>query len=256
MVQAQQSLNSYKYVIVPKKYAFLKEENKYRLNTLTKLLLEESNFTAYYDGNTPPEYDQNPCEALTVDLDNESGMFSTKINVVLKDCRNKIVYRSEEGKSRIKEFEPAYHEALKNAFESVKALNYKYTPGQQEVRSTVPVATSRVEEKSAEVKNIAVETSPVVEKEIESVPVQETVSTFEGETEVIQGPTLYAQPVAEGFQLVDTTPKVVYIIQKTSFPNVFVIKDKNGVLHLKNNVWTAEYYEGSKLIIETLNIKF
>ena len=42
-----QSINDYQYVIVPIKYDFLKENDKYRLNTLTKLLFQKYGFKSY-----------------------------------------------------------------------------------------------------------------------------------------------------------------------------------------------------------------
>ncbi len=44
---SQNSLNNYKYVIVPAKFSFSKEENQYGLNTLAKLLLQEKGFSAF-----------------------------------------------------------------------------------------------------------------------------------------------------------------------------------------------------------------
>ena len=44
-----QSLNDYKYVIVPGKFDFLKESDKYQLNSLTKFLFEKYGFEAYLE---------------------------------------------------------------------------------------------------------------------------------------------------------------------------------------------------------------
>ena len=43
-IHAQSNLNQYKYVIVPKKYEFLKEANQYQMNALTKFLFENRVF--------------------------------------------------------------------------------------------------------------------------------------------------------------------------------------------------------------------
>ena len=74
----------------------------------------------------PMELSQNRCKALFANVKNNSGLFSTKLVVVLKDCKNNQVFISEEGTSREKDYKTAYQEALRNAFESISALNYKY----------------------------------------------------------------------------------------------------------------------------------
>ena len=67
---------------------------------------------------------------------------------------------------------------------------------------------------------------------------------------------LYAQPIENGYQLVDSSPKVVYKIKKTSLDNVFLVEGLNGTLLNKNGQWVIEYYENGALKQKTLNIKF
>ena len=43
-LSAQNSVNQYQYVIVPAQFKFLNQPDEYRLNTLTKLLLEKYGF--------------------------------------------------------------------------------------------------------------------------------------------------------------------------------------------------------------------
>lgn len=120
-----QELNNYNHVVIPEKFNFLKEANQYQLNSLTKFLFEKYGFEAYLEGEE--EYNnKNPerCEGLYADVLNDSGILSTKLRVVLKDCRNKEVFVSGEGVSRIKDFRNAYQEALRQAFKSVEASKY------------------------------------------------------------------------------------------------------------------------------------
>ena len=122
-----QDLNTYKYVIVPSGFDFLKEPNQYQLNELTKFLLEKNGFEVYIeDEELPIELNQNRCKALLANVKNNSGWFSTNLVVVLKDCKNNELFISEEGNSREKDYKTSYQEALRNAFESFEALNYKY----------------------------------------------------------------------------------------------------------------------------------
>ena len=64
-----QSVNDYSAVIVPVKYDFLKEDNQYRLNTLTKFNLQKAGFQAFYiTEDRPLEYNSNRCSILNVEV--------------------------------------------------------------------------------------------------------------------------------------------------------------------------------------------
>ncbi len=120
-----QSLNGYKYAMVPEKFSFLKEPNKYNLNLLSKMFLQKYGFEVYYDTDktAPNDFFQNNCNKIYLDLIESSNMFSTKIKVVLKDCKGNIIAESEEGVSRDKEFMASYNEALRAAFEKFPQIN-------------------------------------------------------------------------------------------------------------------------------------
>ena len=126
-VYAQNELNPFKYIIVPKKYEFLKKENQYRVNSMTKYLFEQEGYRTFYQGDPyPDDLNANPCLALTAEVINESSAFTTKLFLALKDCRDQEVFRSAEGRSKIKEFEKTYIDALKKSFVSVQSLNYSF----------------------------------------------------------------------------------------------------------------------------------
>src|SRR5690606_635994 len=117
-----------KYINVPVKYEFLKEADQYQLNSLTRFLFNKEGFTVLPDKeNYPEDYKQNRCLALRANLVNNSGMFNTKVVLELVDCNDKVVFTSKEGTSREKDFKTGYHEALREAFESFKSINYSYT---------------------------------------------------------------------------------------------------------------------------------
>jgi len=124
---AQTELNPFKYIIVPKQYDFLKEENQYRVNSMTKYLFEQNGFKTLYQGDEyPADLNANPCLAATAIVLNESSAFTTKLIVSLKDCRDKEVFRTAEGKSKIKEFDKTYIDALKKSFVSIENLNHSF----------------------------------------------------------------------------------------------------------------------------------
>src|SRR5660397_58287 len=109
-----QSVNDYKAVIIPVKYDFLKTENQYRLQTLTKFNLEKAGFTAFYSNEAIPKEFSDRCSVLYIDVQKENAFLTTKLFITLKDCNNKIIFQSEIGKSREKEYEKSYVEALNN----------------------------------------------------------------------------------------------------------------------------------------------
>jgi hypothetical protein len=69
---------------------------------------------------------------------------------------------------------------------------------------------------------------------------------------------LYAQQLQNGFQLVDSTPKIRLKMYKSSMPNVYVAsaEDKDGVVYTSDGKWFFEYAENGSIMKEELNIKF
>jgi len=69
---------------------------------------------------------------------------------------------------------------------------------------------------------------------------------------------LYAQETANGYQLIDTTPKKVLTLLKTSMQDYFIAEDgaANGVVFKRNGEWFFERYISSKLVSQKLQIKF
>lgn len=158
-VNAQKNINEYKYVVVPKSYNFLKGEDTYQLNSLTKFLLTKYGFEAFIqEENFPEDLRANGCKALRVDVKRRSGVFLTRLTLELTDCNGSVVFTSVEGKSRKKEFKAAYHEALRITLASVEALNYTYSGDKEEkivkkevvktpsVKKGEPIQTKEVKE--------------------------------------------------------------------------------------------------------------
>jgi hypothetical protein len=67
---------------------------------------------------------------------------------------------------------------------------------------------------------------------------------------------LYAQPIENGFQIVDSTPKVVMILLETPKENTFIVKDQNAIVYKQDGFWYLSKNDGSSKTLETLNIKF
>src|SRR5574343_1746513 len=141
-----QGINNYQYVIVPKKFTDFKTEDKYGLNTSVKLLLQKYGFKAYFSDESFADDTMNRCDFLTADLSNESGIMVTKVRVVLKDCKGNIVYHTELGTSREKQYALAYTQALRAAAKSFETLDYKYEGKVASSEPTVEKPVVRVSE--------------------------------------------------------------------------------------------------------------
>lgn len=239
---AQQTINNYKYVILPEKFDFLKQKDQYNLNSLTKLLLEDKGFTVYYDdSDLPAEISSNKCNALKLEVLGKSNMFSTILTLQLKDCKGNVIFKSKEGKSREKEYDVSYNLALRDAFSSLNDVKYEYkeaagTGDPQAVATAAPVATAAT---------------------VVAPPAQTAVKAISADTIKKDG-TLYAQQTANGYQLIDTAPKIVLTLFKTSLDNYFIAENASfhGTVFKKNESWFFEYYQNGKLKIEKLLIKF
>jgi hypothetical protein len=234
-----QSVNDYSGVIVPLRYDFLKSDNQYRMATITKANLKKAGFEAFYANETVLNGYNDRCRMLTIDVIKDNGFLVTKLYVVLKDCNGKEIYKSEVGKSKEKEYEVAYTEALNKAFESVYALNYKY--------DGTPVANST--NKGMTTPQAAVATVATTAAVAVNVP----SSSAEPD-----GTVLFAQPIKNGFQLIDSTPKVIMKVYKTTNPSIYLaVKDNlQGVAIQKENQWYFEYYEKDTLMSEKITVKF
>ena len=239
MMFSQESINDYKYIIVPSQFEFQKSEDSYQLNSLTKFLFNKAGYIAVLStDNFPDDLAMNRCMALTSKLKKSSSTFSTKMSFDLVNCKNTVVFSSKEATSKEKDYKKAYHEAVRKTFNDIKGLKYNYIP-------------KEVIAKEVEIKEILENKIPkegiIVSKEESKIvtPIVEEDLNL-----------LYAQPITNGFQLVDSTPEVKYIIQVTSLKDVYFIKDKRGIIFKRNGKWFLEYYFNNELIIRDLNIKF
>ncbi|MFA9189885.1 hypothetical protein AAGV28_00760 [Flavobacterium sp. FZUC8N2.13] len=233
-----QSLNDYKTVVVPLKYEFLKSENQYRLATLSKFNLNKIGFDVYYSNQVVPNTIDR-CAVLNYDIVKENAFLTTKLYVTFKDCYGKIIYQSEVGMSREKEFQLAYTDALNKVFAPIYELEYQYNGG----------ANVAVVEKPAKVDEVK-QSVPVTAIVTNEVLVNKAIDPNE---------LLFAQPLAGGnYQLIDSKPTVIMKVFKTSDANSFLAQkgSQQGVLVKKDNQWFFEYYLNGQLVSEKINVKF
>ncbi|WP_420604250.1 hypothetical protein [Flagellimonas sp.] len=260
-------LNDYKYIIVPKKFDAFKKENKHQTSTIIKHLFTQNGFTAVYEDALPEDLANNRCLGLLVNLEDNSSLFSTKTVLVLRDCQSIEVFRSLEGRSKIKEYKAAYREAIKGAFTSFEGMGYTYTPKKEtskEVEMEQPITVSfKNDVKSLDKKpeeKVMVQEATTENQTFKSIkPAPSTIKRAENVVKkTVNSNLLYAQPIEGGYQLVDSTPKVVLKIVETSVENIFLVdyEGKNGVVFKKEDKWFLEYTENGAKKLEELNIKF
>ncbi|MBS1663046.1 MAG: hypothetical protein JST68_18530 [Bacteroidetes bacterium] len=242
---SQNTINNYKYVLMPERFDFSKMDNQYGLNTTAKSLLEQKGFTVVWvNGELPPAVASNKCNALRAEMTQHNTIFTTGLTLLLKDCQGNVVFKSKEGKSREKEFETAYAEALRNSFASLNETPYKYDSSAVQQTAIPLVATQQVPAQQTPAAQTG--TTPAATTTPPVTPAAETKITG----------TLYAQPLPNGYQLIDTTPKKVLTLLKTSVDDYYIADASNGIVFKKNNEWFFEYYKDGKLVSQKLEIKF
>ena len=244
---SQTSLNAYKYVSVPEKFDFLKSNDQYQLNSLTLFLLKKQGFTALNKSdNYPMDLAQNNCLMLNANVVKLKGLLTTKLQLVLTNCKNTVVFSSEVGKSKLKEYQKAYHEALRDAFE-LSEFNYAYNGSNASTAIPIP-KTPTPEPMIVEPAPVMV-TEVVVEK-MEPQEVMEVVPTVEVATGLI------IQQTNSGYDFIDGVSKTTkYSAHATLFDNVYIIDGQEGIIYKRGQNWVREYVENEKTTIEALNIQ-
>ena len=245
----EKKVNNYKFIVVPDKFDFLNQRDKYKTSSLTKFLLKKNGFTVVLNSEQyPKDLINNPCSALNALVLDKSSMFKVKVIIELRDCSNRLLYTSEEGVSRLKEFKKGFQEAIRNAHASMSNIVYEpflleaIRKDKKEIVIVNPVLVDEVKEVKLEIE------LPVINN-IEAAQISPI-------NNIALSTTLYAQPKENGFQLINLKPQVVFVILNTSVKGVFLIKDKNGLLYKKGENWIAEFYDNGKLIEKKYQVKF
>jgi hypothetical protein len=244
-------VNNYKFIVVPDRFDFLKQKDEYKTSSLTKFLLKKNGFTVVLNSEQyPKDLIDNPCSGLKALVLDKSSVFKVKVVIELRDCSNRLLYTSEEGVSRLKEFKKGFQEAIRKAHASMN--NIAYEPFLLETISTdkkeIVIVDPVLVKEGKEIK---------LKSEIPAINnIQKAVLVVPINNIVLASSVLYAQPVENGFQLINSKPTVVFVILKTKVKGVFILKDKNGVLYKKEGVWIAEFYENGTFIEKKYQVKF
>ncbi|MEO9893525.1 hypothetical protein [Aurantibacter sp.] len=270
---AQTNLNKYKYIVVPKKFEEFKKENQYSTNTLVKHLFAKKGFNTVWEDAMPEDLANNQCKALFANLIENSSLFSTKTKIVLKDCNKQEVFVSQEGKSKSKQYKEAYSESITYAMKSFDLLNYKF---EGDTNEPITVSFKNDVKELKEPKKPKVDAKKqdgvLIEEATRTKQTYKSVAPVESDVKMAKAPkasppaiakeqktdVLYAQEITNGYQLVDSTPKILMKILKTSKTDFYIANGDvgSGVVYAENGKWFFERYDGGNLIQEELNIKF
>ncbi len=233
-----QTLNNYKYVVVPLRFTVQDSENQYRLNTILKKYLVDAGFDAVYENQQTDEIANNRCNNLYADVVKVKSVFSVKTMIVFKDCKNAVVYTSPEGTSKEKNYEKGYLEALVNAAAALPKLKYKYdgttAANNPQVRAT----------QSASVRPLPATPPPPAPAMSNSNPDSGTVYIVE--------------TVATGYLIINSQNSTIALrAMTTSNPKVFIASNATaqGVLIREGEQWFFEYYKEGKLYSEVFKVK-
>lgn len=216
----------YQYIIIPKKFTFFKEENKYNTNFMTKAFFEKEGFQVFYDSEVlPEELAKNSCLALFVNAIESNTIFLTKINIEVKDCQNKVLFTSSLGSSRDKDYKTAYTSSFRTALSSMSG--------------------------KLKFKNTFVNTKEEKKEVVEIITEAKTNA-------IIDANQLYAVSTNTGFNIVNHNKASVLVLYNTSIENIFIAIQgiKKGVLFKKTNGWYFEYDFEGQVFSEKLEIKF
>mgnify|MGYP005634611283 FL=1 len=243
---AQLSINDYKYVSVPDKFDFLKSNDQYQLNSLTKFLLKKNGFTVLNKSdNYPMDLAQNNCLLLNANVVKIKGLLTTKLQLLLTNCKNTVVFSSEIGKSKLKDYQKAYHEALRDVF-TLSEFNYAYVGADRTI--VLPTPTPPKTPKVTPIEP----TSEIVSEEPEAPSVAEVPSV--PVVEVASG--LIIQQTNTGYNFIDSRSKTIkYSVHATLFENVYIIDGEEGIIYKRGQSWVRESIENGKTTIEALNIQ-
>ena len=237
---SQSSLNDYEMALIPARFKFQNEDNQYRINSTIKSFLNQKGFEAYVSTDILPEgfLDYN-CNKVFINVLEENTMFSTKIKIEFKDCKDVVLFTTDLGESREKDYAKAYNQALLLTLKSFDKAKYKFSG------KTYYDDEAQEKIKSRDIENVSTEVTRVIKSE------NETKYEKVEKTEKLEKVVLFVKVV----NLINKTEMSLY---KTSNPNVFLCKqnDKNGVVVSKNNIWFFEYIENDKVVSEKLDIKF
>jgi hypothetical protein len=178
--------------------------------------------------------------------------------IQLEDCRGNIVFETKEGRSRIKDYKKAHHEALRDAFSDIEKLEYQFNPGAVRVAApaenkTRPKAVENAEIAQTKPKTQAPEASEEIENPTSAPaevvienPMMDTSSAKELSFEK-EGTAYFLEKSNSGYSFFQQNSEEPFaVLAKSGEKDSFIYKSltRQGV---------AYFDEEGNLIVEYLN---
>lgn len=260
----QNTINDYKYVVVPLQYDFLKGQNTYRLNTLTKVLFQQHGFDVYFEKSELPEdLFEDRCLAMYADVQEVKGGFrKTRLEITLKDCYGELIVKSDVGQSGENNHEKRHQAALRESFNSIKKINYKYQPKPNSSTDNKSIIKEEVEKETKKVVEIK-DVEDIEKAEVKATPPQkEKRKTIDAIVEKEKPSSnkisnkLFPTPINNGYQIRDEGNKDVMVLLNSAAKNVFIVKGKSAIVFKEKGKWMYSENDGFALVLKELNIEF
>ena len=210
-----QKLNAYKYAIVPKQFSFQQELPTNSFNNLVKAAMVKYGFETFFDTDELPKDAVNDNKVF-VTINPSNGLIYSKITIILKDYRNNILFISQNGTSKEKDYETAYSEAFREAAKSLAELNHKYIFTDNAIFHS---------EKTTLNQNSTTDFSAIAVK---------NGFNLLNDNQVV-------------YQLLSTSNKTVFLAKREMV---------SGIITKINDHWFFEYYKNETFISEPININF
>jgi len=245
------TLNYYKYVVIPNQFEFLKGKDTYQLNSLTKFLFNRKGFEAYLeDDELPQDLFDDRCLALYAEVvEGRGGFRQKKLKVVIRDCYKSILFESRVGSSGENNHEKAHQLSLRDAFVTIDLLNYQYKP---KISNEAATSTT-VELQSTEQLNTVVSASEA------AVAVTTPIS---GSTDAINmNKQVYAADSIlnlvsrnYGYDIKDLNEEVIMILLETNAEGIYLVKGKDAIVYVQDDKWIMSSNNGETVSKQVLNI--
>lgn len=124
-IQAQ-TVFDYDYIIIPERFDFQESKHQFQLNSLLRVLFQKEGFTVLMNTEKKPtELANNPCLALTTQVDKLSSFLNSQFQIKLYDCYNNLIFESKIGESTSKKHKDGFKEGIRDAFTSIQNLERK-----------------------------------------------------------------------------------------------------------------------------------
>ena len=217
-----QNLNSYKYVLLPSRFSCQTEVDQYNLNSLMRMILEKNGFEVYADNEKfTDDFAIENCNKLYADLDVQNALFATKAKIILKDCKNNIIFISAQGRSNEKNPTIAFAQALRTASQSLEAAKHLYKPSDK----TVQLFNDKNNDQP----------NQLVSNDV----------------------NFTSKKTNYGYDLISNGNVYISLLQ-TSLNGIYLANKNNiqGIVFKKDDKWQFEYYKNDTKIIEILNVMF